>query len=339
MIQSVAVDLGFTLTARGTGRCRLPGHDDRNPSFSVRPLTNRFTCYACGRKGGVIDLVMAMCGFNFVDACTWLDDRYLGSAPRRPVEGSRTGKAARATAVAPSVVLLGRPGLAVAPDHEVFCWLLEHSPLGSTGNAYLQSRGITPATMRHFRIGQISDRERLFRELAARFGLERLRRCGLSCEGRYGERFVFPTGYLLFPFFVSGDVAYLQARRPDQGTDWRWLCLSALLPTVYNQDVLFGNAPTISVCEGVTDVISAHELGLPAIGLAGANAHLDARTLERLSGRNVAVFGDGDGPGARFSRGLVKVLSAKGITAVLKRLPQGVNDLNDHLRKKRGLSG
>ena len=223
----------------------------------------------------------------------------------------------------------------VAPDSEVFEWLLRSSVLRADGDAYLRSRGFVEATIRHFRIGQIQDRAGIMREAVARFEIERLRRCGLSRAGNFGEQFAFPTGYLLFPFIVGGEVAYIQARRPDQNPRWRRLCLNILLPPVYNQEVLYRDAPTISICEGVTDVISAHELGIAAIGLVGANARLDANTVNRLRGRNVAVFGDNDGPGARFSRNLVKLLSEKGITAIPKRLPSGVNDLNDHLRQSR----
>lgn len=331
-IRSVAVDLGFSLTARGTGRCRLPGHEDRNPSFSVRALTNGFTCYGCGERGDVIDLVMTMEALDFVAACTWLQDRYLCGGSRNAAPGKTTRKAAPPTAD----LRIAVPQSATGPDKEVFGWLLDRSPLGTAGAAYLRSRGFTDATARHFRIGQMDDRTRVLQEALARFGAERLRHCGAISHGNFGDRLVFPTGYLLFPFMVGNEVTYLQARRPDPNPRWRWLCLSELPPPVYNLDVLSGRSPTIAICEGVTDVVSAHELGLAAIGLAGANARLDAITLERLRGRNVAVFGDGDGPGARFSRGLVDLLSARGITAIPKRLAPGINDLNDHLIKTRG---
>jgi DNA primase len=334
-IQPVAADLGFSLTARGTGRCRLPGHDDRNPSFAIRRLTNRFTCYACGGKGDVIDLVVAMVGLDFVGACNWLTDRYLGGAPLCPLGPSNANwsRSTRPVAVAPV-----EAAPAVAADHEVFGWILDRSPLGSMGDAYLRSRGFNEASIRHFRIGQISDRRRILSDVLGRFGRERLLHCGLTGNGQFGDRFAFPTGYILFPFMIEGEVAYLQARRPDQDTKWRWLCPQGLLPPVYNSDVLSDDSPTISICEGVTDVISAHEIGLPAIGLVGANGHLDAGTLARLRGRNVAVYGDGDEAGSRFSRRLVRLLADEGITAIPKRLPQGVNDLNDHLRRMRGLS-
>jgi DNA primase len=182
----------------------------------------------------------------------------------------------------------------------------------------------------------VSDRSQVLSSAVRRFGQERLRHCGVTADGSFGERLVFPTGYLLFPFIMEGEVAYLQARRPDQEAKWRWLCPHGLLPPVFNQDVLSSDVPTISICEGVTDVISAHELGLVAIGLVGVNGHLDSGTIAKLSGRNVAIYGDVDDAGSRFSRQLVRLLAAKGITAISKRLPKGVNDLNDQLRKMRG---
>ena len=280
---------------------------------------------------------MSMAGVDFVGACVLLEERYLGDPPRTIVGRAYTAKVAQT--IAPSPVLVIEAATNVAPDSEVFEWLLRSSVLRSDGDAYLRSRGFVEATIRHFRIGQIEDSARITREAVARWGIERLRRCGLTRAGSYGEQFAFPTGYLLFPFIVGGEVAYIQARRPNQDPRRRWLCPNILPPPVYNQDVFSGNAPTISICEGVTDVMSAHELGITAIGVVGANARLDANTVDRLRGRNVAVFGDNDGPGARFAQNLVKLLSGKGITAIPKRLPAGANDLNEHLRQSRAHTG
>jgi len=39
-------------------RCPLPGHDDSSPSFRV--FERGFTCFGCGARGGVLDLVVAL---------------------------------------------------------------------------------------------------------------------------------------------------------------------------------------------------------------------------------------------------------------------------------------
>ena len=38
-----------------TGRCPLPNHEDKDPSFYIYP-PGRFYCYGCGGRGDVIDL-------------------------------------------------------------------------------------------------------------------------------------------------------------------------------------------------------------------------------------------------------------------------------------------
>ena len=96
--------------------------------------------------------------------------------------------------------------------------------------------------------------------------------------------------------------------------------------------------PTILICEGVTDTLSAHELGRPAIGLIGVNAQLNPATIARLRGHNVVLIGDRDTPGQRFARGTVRLLSQQGITAVARKLPAGANDLNDVLLLQTGAS-
>lgn len=284
----------------------------------------------------MIDLVMKMRNIEFVDACEWLTDRHLGRASAWSDSGRRSaGKAAAATRASNPPL---KTENANAPDHEAFEWLLLNSALSSSGYDYLANRGFSAETIAYFRVGQIGDRGKAMRKAVARFGLERLRRCGLVCGGKFGDRFVFPAGYILFPFIIDGSVAYLQARRPDSGTKWRWLCPNSLLPPVFNLSVLADSTATISICEGVTDVISAHELGMPAIGLVGANARLDDVTLNLLRGRNVAIFGDRDVAGSRFARHLVDRLAGIGVTAIPKRLPSGADDLNDHLRRIRGLT-
>ncbi len=336
-IRTVAEDLGFQLTAKGTGRCRLPEHRDRNPSFSLHDLNNRFTCYGCGRKGSVIDLVMGMLTMDFRQACGWLAERYSKDVARS--DGASLPRASWGrwlTVRSPIAVNPSPPMSKEAPDGEVFGWLLQSSALAPSGTAYLKTRGFTEAAIKHFRIGQILDRAQSLNDALVRFGRQRLEDCGLIDPGPAGDRLVFPTGYLLFPFLAGDEVSYLQARRSDQGNSWRWMCPKGLLPPVFNRNVLLSDASTISICEGVTDVISAHELGLQAIGLVGAHGHLDAHTLANLRGRNVDVYGDADEAGLRFSRRLVSTLSGVGISAIAKQLPGGANDLNDHLRRMDG---
>lgn len=52
--------------------CHCAFHNDSNPSMVLYPDSNRFYCFACQARGGVIDLAMRVLGKGFLDTCTWL---------------------------------------------------------------------------------------------------------------------------------------------------------------------------------------------------------------------------------------------------------------------------
>lgn len=49
-----------------------PFSNERSPSFTVHPSKNIFKCFSTGKGGDVIDFVIAIKGFNYSDALTWL---------------------------------------------------------------------------------------------------------------------------------------------------------------------------------------------------------------------------------------------------------------------------
>lgn len=330
-IAKVAAELGFALSPRGAGRCRLPGHADQRPSFSLRLATNGFLCFGCQRSGSVIDLVMAMDDLDFLAACRWLNDKFLigTGAPTRSSHLRLIDQQTSRTDMQSSDHCF---------DPEVYGWVLDQSPLGENGRAYLERRAFGAETVARFRVGQLGDRSRLFRRAQSTFGMARLDRAGLIRQGRYGPLLCLPPNYLLFPFLRGETVVYLQARRPDDRKDYRWFCPAKLLPPPYNLDALDQAGSTITICEGITDVLSAHELGMLPIGLLGAMRDLEPDLIERLIGRNVAIFADADRSGRGLAKRLSARLAARGITVVTKKLPPGVNDLNDYLRLQRGIA-
>ena len=139
----------------------------------------------------------------------------------------------------------------------------------------------------------------------------------------------------MFPFLDDQTVIYIQARRADNGLEHRWLCPAKLPPPAYNLDALASTSRSILICEGVTDVLSAGEMGKDALGLLGANSQLDPAVIAKLKRRNVIVIGDADAAGRKFARTLVNALGSSGITAVSRRPPGGANDLNAYLQSRR----
>lgn len=272
---------------------------------------------------------MAMYDLDFLAACRWLDDNYLNSFNAPPRSRRRSPTIQKNFSVSAQSSSHG-------VDPEVYGWMLDQSPLSEDGRAYLQRRAFSDETIAHFRVGQIGDRTGLFRRALSTFGMPRLEEAGLIMQGRYGPLHCLPSNYLLFPFLQDGSVTYLQARRADDGKEYRWFCPAKLLPPPYNLDALAKPGSTITICEGITDVLSAHELGMLPIGLLGAMRDLEANTIDRLIGRNVAIFADADRSGRSLAKRLSDRLAARGITVVAKKLPPEFNDLNDYLRARRG---
>ena len=74
-LADIAEKYGAKLTARHgkwLGRCPLPGHSDKKPSFAICTEANGdefFKCLGCDRGGDVIGFVMEMEGTDFQGAC------------------------------------------------------------------------------------------------------------------------------------------------------------------------------------------------------------------------------------------------------------------------------
>lgn len=65
------------LKTAGVGALKglCPFHDERSPSFNVRPQVGRYHCFGCGEGGDVIDFVMKVDGLAFGEAVEYLAGR------------------------------------------------------------------------------------------------------------------------------------------------------------------------------------------------------------------------------------------------------------------------
>jgi len=318
-LRDVAGRLGIQASAKAI-RCPFPDHDDQNPSFAFFFATNTWKCFGCGRGGTTIDLVMEMLGCSPGEAATWLEGA-AGSytAIARPPPNEEAEPVASADAI--------------LPDHDVYRALLSLCPLRPPARDYLHTREISDATIAHFQLAFLKDCEALLDRLLKRFSRERLYRAGLIATP-HANRLSLPSGSIVFPFLRSGKVEYLQSRLMPGAAGPRWIGLAGVRKPVFNSDVLL-NANTIYVCEGATDVLSAHELNLSAIGLLGAATRAPQDMLRGLIGKTVYVVPDNDTAGENMLRRFVEDLRLAGGVALEKRVPEG-GDLNDYLVLKRG---
>ncbi len=77
---------------RWVGRCPLPGHEDKSPSFTVYPKTNSWWCFGCLRGGDVIELARFAWGYGKHEAAMAaanLLNEYGHEIPARPASWHR----------------------------------------------------------------------------------------------------------------------------------------------------------------------------------------------------------------------------------------------------------
>ncbi len=79
-IEKVADWLGITVNAKGRGKCPLC--DDQR-SFTITPAKNLWGCFACGKKGSILDLVMNMRDVKLTEAARLIEEQFLDKGQSR----------------------------------------------------------------------------------------------------------------------------------------------------------------------------------------------------------------------------------------------------------------
>jgi hypothetical protein len=77
------------------GRCPLPDHSDRTPSFTVNKAKNLWWCHGCLRGGDVVELARLAWGYDQRDAhvaAAMLLMEFGHEVPQRPPSWHRRGK-------------------------------------------------------------------------------------------------------------------------------------------------------------------------------------------------------------------------------------------------------
>ncbi|MFE6970681.1 DNA primase [Isoptericola sp. NPDC057653] len=295
------VSAHVTLKPAGVGSLKglCPFHDERTPSFHVRPGVGRWHCFGCGEGGDVISFVQKVDGMGFTDAVEFLADR-VGVQLR--YEDSRTGAAAdRGRREEPGK----RQRLVEA--HKVAAEFYAEQLFGpgaQAGRAFLAERSFDRADAEHFGVGYApTGWDALLRHLQGRgFTQAELVASGLVSQGQRGiyDRF---RGRLVWPIRdVTGAVIGFGARRlydDDQGPKY----LNTPETSLYKKSqVLYGidlakrsiaQGKRVVIVEGYTDVMAAHlsgvESAVATCGTAFGAEH--AKVVRRLLGDTTAGGG------------------------------------------------
>ncbi|GAA1525432.1 DNA primase [Microbacterium ginsengiterrae] len=296
------------LKSAGVGSLKglCPFHDEKSPSFHVRPQVGFYHCFGCGESGDVYSFLRAMDHVSFTEAVERLAGR-LGYTLHYEDGGAapETSGRSRLYAANTAAAEFFRSQL-LSADAE-------------TGRRFLGERGFDAGAAAHFGVG-FAPRgwDGMLKALTAQgFTRDELLAAGLVSQGHRGvyDRF---RGRLVWPIRdVTGQTIGFGARKlfdDDQGPKY----LNTPETIIYKKaqvlygldlakrDISRGDPRRVVVVEGYTDVMACHLAGvttaIATCGTAFGPEHI--KVLRRVmgddssSGEVVFTF-DGDEAGQK----------------------------------------
>jgi len=248
----------------GSVKGLCPFHDEKTPSFNVRPSQGTFHCFGCGKGGDVIGFLMEVEHLSFVEAVERLADRvgftltFAGGGASVQRDRGTRARLVEATKLA----------------QEFYAEQLR-TPAARPAREFLTKRGFDEAAAVTFGCGFAPGGwETLTKHLLGRgFTFEELSKAGLSREGQRGPMDRFHRR-LLWPIRnLSGDVVGFGARRIMDDDPIEAKYVNTPDTTLYHKSqVLFGldlakreiaRRHQAVVVEGYTDVMAMHLAGVP----------------------------------------------------------------------------
>ena len=312
--------------AGGNFKACCPFHNERSPSFFLSPSRQTYHCFGCNRGGDVISFIEEIEGLDFQGALKVLADR-AGVTLTREKVGAKDER----EAIHHALELATKFYEAVLPKFP-------------DAEKYLADRGLTPETIKRFRVGFAPDEWRSLGDFLAKKGVAEsvMERAGLivrSPKGFY-DRF---RGRVMFPITdSSGRVIAFSGRVLKEG-EGKTLGASASAKYVNSPETevfhksraLFGfsqakdamrHADACVLVEGQMDLILSHQAGVTN-AVASSGTALTAEHLELIKRftKNIVLAFDADSAGIAAAHRAVELALSQDMTVRIARLPDGMD--------------
>lgn len=330
-IIDVAHDLDIHAIDGRNIRCFFNDHRDSNASLHFSSRKNNWYCYGCNKGGGVVELVMAVKGFTFLEAAHWLGNKYglisghtISSSPRKPN-------------ITVDKALMTDVSYSTEPDQEVLEWILANSRLSSDGWRYLcEERLFDPEVIRTQQIFSIDDGFAFIKSLINRFGQKRAMSSQLVKVGK-ADKLYSALGFkvVVFPFFdEEGCLVNLQSRSyVECKKEYRYKFLSGLPTRIYNIESIykFAKDEPLYIAEGIPDCLAMLSDGLNAVAIPGA-WNVCSEDVIYLRMHRLMMYPDNDEAGTKLYETLTKEY---GLNITRMDVPQDFGDYADYYKSKR----
>lgn len=278
-----------TLRPAGVGTLKglCPFHDEKTPSFTVRPQMGRWHCFGCGAGGDAIAFVQELHGMSFVEAVEHLAD--IAGVHLRYEEGSKRADGAG-------------PGLRrrLLSAHEIAAEFFQAqllTPAGAVAREFLQQRNFDREAAETFGVGYApASWDALLTLLRKRgFTEAEITASGLVSAGARGSYDRF-RNRLMWPIRdVVGATIGFGARKLAEDDGGPKYLNTPETPIYHKSKVLYGldlakraiaKERRVVIVEGYTDVMAAHLAGVECtVATCGTAFGADhVQVLRRLLG-------------------------------------------------------
>lgn len=309
-------------------RAKCPFHNEKTPSFYITPDRGTYYCFGCGAKGDIFSFVEQFEGLDFMGALKLLADR--AGIPLVFEKTETKSEKERLYMILEEATQFFEKGLGIHVGAQ----------------DYLKKRGITPDTIKHFRIGFIpADWRLLYTHLRNKnFTDGEIEKAGLAKKADeakgYYDRF---RGRVMFPISDSSGRAIAFSGRILVDDDKSAKYLNSPDTILFNKStVLYGidkakqdirtKNYTILV-EGQMDLVLSHQAGIKNTVAVSGTALADTLTtrenvvnnlgiIRRLSTNLILAF-DSDAAGRKAAMRSAGIALSLGMDVKIADLPEG----------------
>jgi DNA primase len=310
-----------------------PFHSEKTPSFHVRHSPPYYYCFGCSAKGDVFSFIQAMERISFPETVKFLADKVGVVLPRNEAEAEHDQTTRERLALIELHRLAGK----------IFKTQLYSGSDSKQVLAYLETRGLSRATLEKFEIGYApAFSDNLVRKLSDNSSKEMILKSGLAqvsdVDGRYFDRFrkrvIFPirneSGKTIAfggRIFGEGQPKYLNS--PESLIYSKGKVLYAL---DFAKDAIRRKNLALLV-EGYMDCIALHQSGFENVVASCGTALTEqqVRLLNRFTNRVVVNF-DPDAAGASATLRSLGLFLENGFNVKVLVLPEG-NDPDAFVRQ------
>jgi len=311
--------------------CVCPFHDDHNPSLSISPEKQIYTCFVCGAHGNVFNFIMEYESITFYEALKRLATRvgiHLDIPNFKEKNENNITKD-----------LYG--------IYDIASKFYQNNLLTKEGIEaleYLKNRGFTDNIIKTFDVG-LSTRTPLSKLLKSKGYKDDIITSSGICSISNGTLYDIYVNRIMFPLYdLEGKVVGFSGRIYKTKDDSKYVNSreseifkkSELLYNYHRAKEFCRKKKSVIIVEGFMDVIALYMVGIynvvASMGTAITKEH--AKLLKKLS-TNVIMCFDGDNAGNKATLSCAKELNEIGVYPKVIRLPDNLDP--DEFIKKYGV--